>query len=157
MAYGFHDISGPWLAFRTQHRSPFTNPAQRFTQIAATADERNSIVGFQKVEFLIGRGQHFALVDVVDAHRFQDAGFGDVADAGFRHDGNADGVHHFLDDGGIRHPCNPAGCADIRGHALQSHDRHGTSRFGDPCLLRVHDIHDDAAFLHLGHPAFYFF
>ena len=109
------------------------------------------------MEFLIGRGQHFALVDVVDAHRFQDAGFGDVADSGFRHDGNAHRTHHCLDDAGIRHSGNPTGCADVRWHALQSHDGHGTSRFGDPCLLRVHDIHDDAPFLHLGHPAFYFF
>ena len=33
----------------------------------------------------VGRGENFALVDVVDAQGFEDAGFGEVADAGLGH------------------------------------------------------------------------
>lgn len=46
---------------------------------------------------------------------------------------------------GVRHAGHAAVTADVSGHALQSHDRHGARLLGDARLLGGHHIHDHAA------------
>ena len=80
----------------------------------------------------------------------QDLGFGEVADAGLGHDGDGDGGHDLLDELGVGHAGDAAFGADHGGDALEGHDGDGAGFFGDAGLLDVHDVHDDAAFEHLG-------
>lgn len=46
---------------------------------------------------------------------------------------------------GVGHARDAAVAADVGGHALQRHDRHGARLLGDARLLRGHHIHDHAA------------
>ena len=55
---------------------------------------------------------------------------------------------------GIGHACDATVFADVGGDALKRHDRGRTGLFGNDCLLGVDDIHDDAAFEHLGQSDF---
>ena len=55
-----------------------------------------------------------------------------------------------FDEFGIGHAGDAAFGADHGGNALEGHDGDGAGFFGDAGLLDVHDVHDDAAFEHLG-------
>jgi hypothetical protein len=99
---------------------------------------------------VVGRRQHLALVDEVDAERLQHARLGEVADAALGHHGDRDGVHDARDDLGVRHARDAAVAPDVGGNALERHHRHGARVLGDLRLLRVRDVHDHAALEHLG-------
>src|SRR5690606_5213773 len=49
----------------------------------------------------------------------------------------------------IRHTGHAAVAADVGGNAFERHDRDRSRFLGDPGLLRVHHVHDDAALEHL--------
>ena len=55
-----------------------------------------------------------------------------------------------LDHAGVGHAGDASGGADHGGDALEGHDGDGSGLLGDDGLLDVHDVHDDAAFEHLG-------
>ncbi len=73
-----------------------------------------------------------------------------MADAGLGHDGDGDGGHDLFDEFGIGHAGDAAFGADHGGDALEGHDGDGSGLFGDFGLSYIHDVHDDAAFEHLG-------
>ena len=98
----------------------------------------------------VGRRQHFALVDVIDAERFQNARFGEVSDARLRHHRNRNGRHDFADLADRRHARHAAFFADVGRHAFERHHGDRARAFRDHGLFRVDDVHDDAAFQHLG-------
>ena len=102
---------------------------------------------------LVGGGEDLGFVEIVDAQRLQHLRLHEVADAALGHDGDGDGVHDARDDLRVCHAGNAAGGADVRGYALQCHDGAGASVLGDLGLLRGDDVHDDAAFEHLGQAA----
>src|SRR5438132_14259734 len=77
-----------------------------------------------------------------------------MADPALRHHGYRDRVHDLLDPDRVRHSGDPARGADVRRDALQGHHGDGPGLFRDQCLLRVRDVHHDAAFLHLREAAF---
>ena len=99
---------------------------------------------------LVGRRQDLGLVDVVDLERLEHLRLGDVADARLRHDGDRHGVLDRLDHRRVGHPRDAAVAADVGGHALERHDGGRAGGLGDPRLLGVDDVHDDAALEHLG-------
>jgi hypothetical protein len=150
VAHGLDDVAGAGLALGADHGRAFGDAAQGFAEVARAAHEGHLEIALGDVVHLVGGGEDFALVDVVDAEGFQDARFHEVADAGFGHDGDADGLHDLADlvDGG--HAGDAAFAADIGGHALQRHDGGGSGLFGDEGLVGVGDIHDHAAFEHFG-------
>ena len=80
----------PGFALGADHRRAFRDAPQRLAQIARAANERHFEVALVDVVFFIGGRQHFALVDVIDAQRFQNARFREVADARLGHHRNAD-------------------------------------------------------------------
>ncbi|CDN43164.1 hypothetical protein BN871_CM_00100 [Paenibacillus sp. P22] len=154
VANGFNNVARSRLALGTHHRCAFLDAAQSLAQILGSAYERNREFALVDMEHFVGRREHFALVDIVGAERFQHARFHIMADAGFGHDRDGNDLHHLFEDSRVRHAGYAACGADIRRHALKGHDCRSACRFGDLGLLRVHDVHDDAAFLHFRHTSF---
>ena len=101
---------------------------------------------------VVGRREHLALVDEVDAEALQHLGFHEVSDTALRHDGDGHGFHDALDHGGVAHASHAAVGADVGRDALEGHDGHRSRILGDLRLLGVHDVHDDAALHHLREP-----
>ena len=97
----------------------------------------------------VGRRQHLGLVDVVDLECLEDLRLGEVADAALRHDRDGHGLLDLADLVRIAHPRDAAVAADVGGHALERHHRARACLLGDPRLLGVDDVHDDAALQHL--------
>ena len=90
VAHRFDDVARTGFALGADHRSAFRNAAQRFAEIARAADERHLEVALIDVVFFVGGREHFALVDVIHAERFEDAGLREVADARLGHHRDAD-------------------------------------------------------------------
>ena len=101
---------------------------------------------------LVGRREHLALVDVVDAERLEDLRLGEVADAGLGHHRDGDRGLDALDHLRIAHAGHATVTTDVGGHPLERHHRDGARVFGDLGLLGRDDVHDDAALQHLGQP-----
>ncbi len=99
---------------------------------------------------LVGGGEDFGFVDVIDAELLQNLGFGEVADAALGHNRDGHGGHDFANLFGARHAGDATFSADLCGHALEGHDGDCAGSFGDGGLVGVSDVHDDAAFEHLG-------
>ena len=82
------------------------------------------------------------------------ARLGQVADAALGHDRDRHRLLDLADLGDGRHARDSPVAPDVGGHALERHDRGRARRFGDPRLLGVDDVHDDAALQHLGQTHF---
>jgi len=99
---------------------------------------------------VIGRGEHFAFIDVINLNRLQNLCFHKVSDPAFGH--HRDG-YSFLDAADhvrVAHAGDTAGGADVRRDAFQRHHRTGAGLFGDFGLLGGGHIHNHPAFEHLG-------
>ena len=116
------------------------------------APHTNGTVNAELVDVvgLVGRGEHFALVDVVDAERLQDLGLDEVTDARLGHDRDGDRGLDALDHLGVAHAGHATVAADVGRHTLERHDGAGAGVLGDLGLLGGDDVHDDAALQHLG-------
>ena len=66
MADGLYDITGTWFPFGTDHGCTFTDTTECFTEIFGTADKRNLELVLIDMVDVIGRREHFTLVDIVD-------------------------------------------------------------------------------------------
>ncbi len=91
VANGFDDVARARFAFSADHGRAFGDAAQGFAQIARPANEGHFEIVLIDVVLFVGGSEHFAFVDVIDAEHFQNARFGEVADADLRHDGDGDG------------------------------------------------------------------
>ncbi len=152
MAHRFDHVARPGFALGADHRRAFVDAAQRFAQVAAAADERHLELVLVDVVFLVGGGEYFALVDVVDSNRFQNLRLDEMPDAHFRHHRNGHGVHDAVDQVGVAHAGDAAVRADVRRDALQRHDGAGARVLGDLRLFGRHHVHDHAALEHLRQP-----
>ena len=150
MAHGFHHVAGSGFALGANHSRAFGYPPQGLAQVAAATDERNLEVVLPDVMRLVGGGQYFRLVNVVNAESFQNLGFDEMADTDLGHHRNGNRVHNPGDDGGIGHAGHAPVGADVRRDALEGHDRHGPGLGGNLSLLRGDHVHYDAALEHLG-------
>ena len=99
---------------------------------------------------LIRRGQHFALIDEVDSEILKNLCFREMPDACLGHHRDGNRTDNLLDQAGLGHARHPALGTDHGRHPFQGHDGGGSSSLGNHCLLRAHDVHDDAALEHLG-------
>src|SRR5512140_2703244 len=97
------DVARASLTLAADHRGAFVDAAQRLTEIARATYERDLEVVLLDVELLVGRRQDLALVDVVDAERFEHASFDEVTDARLRHDRDRDRGHDLEDLLGVAH------------------------------------------------------
>ena len=144
------DVAGPGLAFGPDHGGPLVDAPERLAQVPAPAHKGRREAVLVHMEGLVGRGEDLGLVNVVDAELLEDLALDEMADARFGHDGDGDGVHDLLDEGRVRHAGDAALGAYVGGDALEGHDGAGAGFFGDAGLGGVDDVHDDAAFEHLG-------
>jgi len=102
------------------------------------------------MELFVGRSQHFALVDKIDAEGFEHLGFSEMTDAALGHHRDRDRLLDGADHSRIGHARHAAVSADIGGDALERHHGHRAGLLGDPGLLRGGDIHDHPALEHFG-------
>jgi hypothetical protein len=151
---GFDHVAGAGFAFGADHCSAFGASAECFAEVAGSADEGNGEIVFVDVVSVVGGGEDFAFVDEVDFEGFEDLSFDEVPDAALCHDGNIDGGFDLEDHFGVGHSRDSAIFADVGGNSFECHDGDGSSVFGDSGLLRVDDVHDDAAFEHFGEADF---
>ena len=150
----FDDIAGAGFALGPDHRGAFGDAAQSFAQIARSADERDLVSLLIDVVLFVGGREHFALVDIIDAQRFEDPSLHEVADARLGHHRDGNGVHDLADDADRGHARDAAFFADVGRNALQRHDGGGAGLFGDLGLLDVGHVHNDPALEHFGQADF---
>src|SRR5579859_1804076 len=86
MANGLDDVAGARLALAADHRRTLVDAAEGLAEIASAAHERHVELALVDVELLVGRREHLALVDVVDADGLKDLRLDEMSDAGLRHD-----------------------------------------------------------------------
>ncbi|MPM69177.1 hypothetical protein SDC9_116121 [bioreactor metagenome] len=94
---------------------------------------------------IVRRGEHLALVNVIDAYGLQDLGLHEMTYAAFRHDRYRYRIRYPLDHQGIAHPRYAAGCAYVRRYPFQCHYGAGPCLLGYERLLRGRNIHYDSA------------
>jgi hypothetical protein len=143
--HGVHHVAGTGLSFGADHRRAFRDAAQRLAEVTSPADKGCFEGVLVNVVRLVGGGEHFRLVDEIDAELLQNLRLGKVADAGLGHHRDRDRFDDPLDELRIGHAGNAAFGADHRRNTLQRHDRHSTGLLGNLRLLDVHHVHDDAA------------
>ena len=71
VADGLDDVAGAGLALRADHRRALGDPPERLAEVGGAADERHGEGPLVDVVRLVGRREHLALVDVVDAERLR--------------------------------------------------------------------------------------
>jgi hypothetical protein len=130
----FNDVAGPCFAFGSDHGGALTDSSQRFTEIAASANERNLKFPLIDVEGIIGWGEDFAFVNIVDPDRLQDLALDKVPNASLGHDRDRHRALNFFDHRWVRHTSHAAVAADIGRDALERHDGAGACFFGDASL-----------------------
>ena len=150
VAHGLDDVAGAGLALGADHRRPLADAPQRLAEVGGAAHERHGEGALVDVVGLVGRGEHLALVDEVDAERLEDLGLDEVTDAGLGHHRDRDRGLDALDHLGVAHAGHAAVAADVGRHPLERHHGAGAGVLGDLGLLGGDDVHDDAALQHLG-------
>ena len=115
-----HDVAGPCLALRPDHRGAFGDPPQRLAEVRRTADERHRERPLVHVVLDVGGRQDLGLVDVVDLELLEDLRLGEVADAALGHDRDGHGLLDLLDllrIGHARDARRRGGCPPARARA----------------------------------------
>ena len=142
-------VAGSGFALGANHGRALGNAAQGFAQVPGAANKRSGKGVLVDVVQLVGRRQHLALIDEVDAQVLQYLRFGKMPDARLGHHRDRNRADNFLDQAGLGHARHAALGADHRRHPLQRHDRGGAGPLGNDGLLGAHHVHDDAALEHL--------
>ena len=150
MADRLLDVPGAGLALGADHGGALRDAPQRLAEVGGAAHERDGERPLVDVVGLVGRGEHLALVDVVDAEGLEHLGLGEVADAGLGHDRDGHRRLDPLDQGRVAHAGHAAVAADVGRDPLEGHHRDGPGVLGDLGLLGVDHVHDHAAPQHLG-------
>ena len=104
--HGVDHVAGAGFALGADHGRAFGDAAQGLAQVARAADEGRGEGVLVDVVRLVGGGQHFALVDEVDAELLQNLRFGEVADARLGHHRNRNRLDDLLDQRWAW-PCGP--------------------------------------------------
>ena len=75
----------PASPLRADHARALADAPQRLAEVGGAADERHGERELVDVVRLVGRREHFALVDEVDTERLEDLGLDEVTDAHLGH------------------------------------------------------------------------
>ena len=98
---------------------------------------------------IIGRREHFTLVDIVDFDGLKDLCLCKMSDTALGHHGDADGFLNAFNHLGVAHTRNAARSTDVGRNTFQCHNCAGTCGFCNTCLFGSGDVHNDAALKHL--------
>ena len=150
VGHGLYHVTGAGLALGADHRGSLGDTAQGLAQVLGSADEGYAELGLVDVVYTVGGGEHLALVDVIDLQGLEYLGLYEMSDADLGHDGDADCILNAADHLRVAHAGYSAGGTDVRGYPLESHYCGCTCLFCNLGLLGSGDVHDDAAFEHLG-------
>src|SRR5207253_2514655 len=153
VAHRLDDVAGARLTLGADHRGALADAPQRFTEVARAAYEGYRELPLVDVVLLIRGREHLGLIDVVDAERLQHLRLDEVTDACLGHDRDGHRGDDVLDQRDVAHPSDAAVAADVRRNPLERHHGDGAGVLRDLRLLRVDDVHDDAALQHLCQPA----
>jgi hypothetical protein len=80
---GLDDVAGAGFALGADHGGALGDAAQGLAQVAAATDEGDLEGGLGDVVDVVGGGQDFGLVDVVDANGLEDLKKGGMVSFGF--------------------------------------------------------------------------
>lgn len=147
MSHGLDDVASSSFTLCADHSSALTNASESLAQVAATADEGYGEVVLLDVVSVVGRGENFRLIDVVDANSLENLrvaislcvhridtiepylALHEMTNACLGHDGNGDSRHNLLDHLGVGHSGHSTLCADVCWDTLESHDCTGAGLF----------------------------
>ena len=149
MGDGLYNVARARFALGADHACALCNAAERFTEVTCAADERHVELGLVDVIYIVGGGEDFTFVDVVDFNGLKNLRLYEMTDAALRHDRNGNRLLNAANHAGVAHTGNTARRADVRRDALKRHDSARASLLGNLCLLRGGNVHDDAALEHL--------
>ena len=144
------DVAGSRFALGADHGGAFFDTAEGFAEVTGSADERHFEFAFVDMENVVGGGEYFAFVDIVNFDGFEELCFDKVTDTALGHHGDGNGVLDALDHLGVAHARDSACGADVGRDTFKCHDCGGTGCFCNFCLFRGGHIHDDSTFKHLG-------
>jgi len=152
VAHGLDDVAGAGFALGADHGGAFGYATERFTQVTTATDERNLELVLVDVIVLVSRRQNLALINVINAERFQNLGFDNVTNARLCHHRDGHSADNLLDHARVAHARDAAIFADVCRHPFQRHDSAGARFFGNARLFGSDDIHDHATLEHLRQP-----
>ena len=149
VAHCLHHIASARLTLRANHGGSFGYAPQCLAQIFCSANKGHVELGLVDVVDVVGRAQHFALVDVVNLDGLQYLCLSNMSDTALRHHGDAHRLLYATNHLGVTHPADSTCSTDVSRNPFQCH--HGTcSRFfSDTCLFGSGHVHNHAALQHL--------
>ncbi len=148
MPNGLNNVPGTGFTLRANHRRTFTDAAERFTEITASAYKRNLERLLVDVELIVGRGKHFAFIYEIHTKTLQDLCLNEVSNSAFGHDGDRNGILNTFDHAWIAHSSDAAVGANVGWNSLKRHDRLSARIRRDFRFFRVNHVHNDAALEH---------
>ncbi len=95
-------------------------------------------------------GQHFALINKVNAQRLENLRFHEVSDAHFGHNRNTHGFLNGNNELRVAHARYPSLLANVSRDAFKCHHGDSPRRLRNERMLSVYDIHNYSALEHLG-------
>ena len=98
---------------------------------------------------IIGRGEHLALVNIIDLDGLQNLSLCKMADTTLCHDRDRDGLLDALDHLRVAHARHATSCTNVGRNALKSHNGTSTCSLSNLSLFRGCYIHDNTALKHL--------
>ena len=146
-------VACPSLSLGSNHRRTLHDAPARLSEADTATDEGDGEVVLCNVVERISRCQDLALVDHVDSERLQHPCFLIMPYPCLGHHRDAGRVYDGAYQVRMAHSGHPSVGSDVRRDPLKGHHRSSTSVLGYVRLLGRDDIHDDAAFLHLGETA----
>src|SRR6266704_6771106 len=98
-----HHIASPGLTLGANHGRAFYNPPQSFAQITRTAHEWDAKPVLVHMVGLVGRGEEYRFINVINDEFLKDLGFGKMSDPALGHHRHGHGAHDLPDFFGRRH------------------------------------------------------
>lgn len=150
----FNNVVSVCFVFCVDYGSIFGNMVESFVQVFVVVDERNIERSFFNMVFVIGWGENFVFIDIVDVQCFEDLVFDKVFDFCFGYNRDCNCILNFFDDSWVRYVCDIFVFVDIGGDMFKSYDSVCVGFFGDVGLGCICDIYDDVVFEYLGEVRF---
>ena len=88
MTYCLDDIPGARFALGADHGRPFSDPSERLSEVAASANERDFESVLIDMKAVVRRGKDLGLVDEINLKSLEDSSLYEMPDSAFGHHWN---------------------------------------------------------------------